>query len=258
MTIWIFAPDYNPAMAGVVQLYRLSETLSKLGHDSKIMNFARIEPVEPQDIVVYPEVVTGNPVGAGRVVRYFLNREGLALNNPVMAGPNDFIVAFSPEFHDNPHAVLSLVDLPEMFNDLGTKPTLTRHIDCTYIGKGRHYFAHSRVIDNTILIPRDSPITRKGLADLLRQTRFLYTWDVMSLINTEAIMCDVWVIPMEFHPFRDDQISWPYVSLDREQLQIKPNYYELRQVYIDSLVRSNQEFEVQCQQVVDQMFRHFG
>ena len=231
MKFVVTAPPYSDKSAGIVMLYLLRDELKGLGYDAEIMPFDKPITIPDDTIVIYPEVVDGNPLGAKNVVRYYLNREGLASGNKVNASPNDFILAFNKLYHDNPHSIVRYEDVsPHCY--FGSKLTLNRKLDCTYIGKGSMYSDQCKVIEGTIEITRTAPAEKEGYADLLRQTRFLFSYDSFSKVNAEATLCGAIVVPLMFHPYKAEELEHPFASIVDNAVHIPPDYEQKRGEYI--------------------------
>lgn len=114
----IYGPHYDDNSGGSIALYKLCRVLTELGHDAKIWHWTRPHPHESRlingkystyfnygahvkleddphfftykdaaledvddSIVVYPEIVEGNPLGAERVVRWLLNKPGVVFGS---------------------------------------------------------------------------------------------------------------------------------------------------------------------------------
>jgi len=234
MRFVVTAPPYSDKSAGIVMLYLLRDELKGLGYDAEIMPFDKPITIPDDTIVIYPEVVDGNPLKAKNVVRYYLNREGMASGNKVNASPNDFILAFNKLYHDNPQAIIRKENLnPHCY--FGNKLTLNRKLDCTYIGKGSMYSDQCRVIDGTIEITRTAPADKEGLADLLRQTRFFFTYDICTALTSEAIICGAIVVPLLFHPYKAEELEYPFGSIIDNSIHIPPDYEQKRGALISML-----------------------
>ena len=95
----IAAPDFTHRSAGVRALYRLCHHLNASGYPAAMVPMpghelrTRCEWRAPRHdgpigdaIVVYPEVVSGNPFGAQKVVRWALNNPGLLGGDTSYAG----------------------------------------------------------------------------------------------------------------------------------------------------------------------------
>lgn len=231
MKFVVTAPPYSDKSAGIVMLYTLRDELKNLGYDAEIMPFEKPITIPDDAIVVYPEVVDGNPLGAKNVVRYYLNKEGMASGNKVNASPNDFILAFNKLYYENPHAVIRY----ENFNPhcyFGNKLTFNRKLDCTYIGKGGMYSDECKVIEGTIEITRTAPAEKEGLADLLRQTRFFFTYDICTALVSEAIISGAIAVPLLFHPYKAEELEYPFGSIVGNSIHIPQDYEQRRGAFI--------------------------
>ena len=256
MKFVVTAPPYNNKSAGAVMLYTLCDELKRLGFDAEIMQFDKAAPIPDDAIVIYPEVIDGNPLKAKNVVRYFLNREGYASGNKVNAGPNDFILAFNKLYHPNPHAIVRIENLTKHAYLAGSKPTMERKLDCTYIGKGLFYSDKCKVIEGTIEITRTAPAEKQGLADLLRQTRFLFTYDSCSALSAEAILCGAVVVPLMFHPYTAEEIECPFATVSENAIFIPDDYEEKRKDYLSMVL--NFDLAKQTEEFAKKAIKHFN
>ncbi len=268
----IASPPYNRIFAGVQVLHDLCHELNVLGYNAAIIFFHSGDGLEkpyqwalsnrpdlyveghqrhqlpmenPQKVIadflqngimIYPEIIKGNPIGAKRVVRYLLVKENLGVNHYEADYPGDFICAFSKLFHKKPHHTLFKVTTPDFMNTEDTVPWSERKMDATYFGKGPKY-VECNVIPDTVLIERDWPKDQKQLAVMLKSTRFLFSFDGCSGIHTDAMMCGA--VPVILHEkqltrseLNNGEVRYPMVTLqnlqdksqvqfDRQQLDIE-------------------------------------
>ncbi|MYM85378.1 hypothetical protein GTP44_26020 [Duganella sp. FT50W] len=217
----ICAPAYQHHSAGVVVLHSLCDHLNRLGYPSAIVFFGKADPpTEPPSwqyvvthlsslynpafmwtplglenpgasvqeflehgVAIYPEGIRDNPLGAKRVVRYVL------IHTPPFApAENEYILSFSQNFYDGPDGILSQPLIDERFHDRGARHWSERTLDLTYFGKG-HDFAQCSKIPDTVVLERHWPADKDQLAILLRECRYLYTWDCISATNYDALLC---------------------------------------------------------------------
>jgi hypothetical protein len=223
----IVAPPYSARSGGIMVLHDLCEALNRCGYQAGIVflhggnaveqnysyavsshpplyrdggayHYYRDEQEAQQAIlsgtVVYPDLITGNPLGAKSVIRYVLN-----FNESDFLG--DFVLAFSAIYSKYASHVLYKPFHHPAFSDSGAVHWRNRTLDLTYIGKGSSFIECHR-INNTLLVERDYPRDKEQLALLLRQCRFFYTWDCVSATNIDALMCGA--VPVLLH---DKQIS---------------------------------------------------
>jgi len=218
----IVAPPYSVRSGGVMVLHDLCESLNRNGYQAGIVflhggnaveqNFQYAISNDPTlyrpnglyhrykdeteviDIlstgtVIYPDLITKNPLGAKNTIRYILNFNTLDF-------PDDFILAYSKIYSDHADYVLTKPFHNPSFTDNETLTWANRTLDLTYIGKGKD-FSQCHRIDKTILVERDYPRDKEQLALLLRQCRFFFTWDCVSATNYDALMCGA--IPVLLH-----------------------------------------------------------
>jgi hypothetical protein len=75
-TFVIYAPPYDENSGGIVVLYQLHDLLIKLGFNSKICIWEEEKYLLPfishNAVIVYPEIIDGNPLKAKSIVRWLL------------------------------------------------------------------------------------------------------------------------------------------------------------------------------------------
>jgi hypothetical protein len=211
----IWAPEYTHRSSGVRALYRLCHHLNRAGYPSAVLVDPdhRREPEDPMpgwdvplhegppggSIVVYPEIVSGNPLGARRVVRWALNTPGL-LGGDTRYDDAEMVFVYDPHKLSavapatserlGPERVLwlGLVDPASVYPD----PTLPRTMDCSFTYKGRDLCGRFPLpesdLGEIVALEQITP-TMESLGDALRQTRVFYSYDHYSNALREAAVC---------------------------------------------------------------------
>lgn len=208
-----FGPQvYYHASAGIRGWFALAERLRSRGYDV-IHTHA-----DPGDrIVVYPDVVSGNPLGSERVVRwmlYYPDGHGV----PTDVGVDELVFAWVDPFW--PGAPILKVEIfeHELFNDVGVGE---RTHDSYYRGKGHE--DEFPCPDGAKRITRVWPRTRPEVAAMLRSTRTLYTADRNTSLSTEALMCGCRVV----NP--DGELTVPDCPSDAEYAAMLDRFITLTQ-----------------------------
>lgn len=228
----IMTPSYCVS-AGVRVMHTLCHELNQLGLDAKLLLTSNISPpdqplVNPElntpiinglfpeqweainddAIVICADGIAGNPFGAKRLVRYVLGRE----NTP--AEDDAFTVYFSRAFPmDKSKHIHSLFYLPVDLSLFNANHAPAREQDMLWLGKGAKFCTERP--PGAVDITYTWPPTRPELAANLRRTRYLYSYDAVSCINVEAVLCGAVVVlkHLSYHDW-----EWTWADLEKTEL----------------------------------------
>lgn len=196
----ICAPVYSNSN-GIRVLYLLAQKLETQGCEAYLYSpyphhegYRYVDEITDEmrrrDVVVYPEVIHGNPLQFQNVVRYVLYYPGKN------GGTKEYHPSEMIFVHDRKYLsegqLLTLPWLDEkLFYDDGTPKTL----NCYFVHKGGKW-KEVPELSEAVEINMHYPENREELAALLRKTKILYSYDDCSAILDEALMCgcDVKVI----------------------------------------------------------------
>ena len=199
-------PDYNRVSGGIRVAHSLIHMLNERGYEAysvtpvvnpdwneKYANDKMQRELIRHGVVVYPEIVYGNPFRAKRVVRYVMNVPGLLGGyttyppDEVLFGHNKFLRSYVP----SDDRILEIPSIEtEIFNNDNPQP---RHGGCYYLGKSINLGI--KMVPQTrglIEISRENggwPKTRKELAQLLKSSEIFYCYDNFTGLANEARMC---------------------------------------------------------------------
>lgn len=213
---YVYAPLYQKNSNGIRILYTLSELIRAQGYLSKVIcyesnrdDYDALMPTRyqnhtikidedfhfgAQDIIVYPETISDNPLKAKNVVRYLLNRPMYLTGKKIDYDDSDYLVSYSLRIDSSLPQLFILNDDREYFSplDFSKKEDLV----CLYYGKTEDPEIRDKELrllinqfKKKILINREFPKTRVELGDLLRKSRLLVSLDPISNITYEATLC---------------------------------------------------------------------
>lgn len=217
---YIVSPGYTHQSAGIKALHLLCHSLNRRGQLAfmvsqdiwKVMSFKKMSlnpdwqtPVLTKDIyqahrksgvtpiVVYPEIIAGNPLKAAVVVRYVLNFPGL-LGGDMEYAPEEIVFAYSKKLAVAAHVGADRVlFLPASDTNIFHRPAegTARTGSCFYASKYQQVHK-GKLFD----ITRDSlEITRgkeaqstEEIADIFRRSELFYCYENTALA-IEAMLC---------------------------------------------------------------------
>lgn len=203
---YIYAPDFNENSSGIRVLHYLCHILNLVGHEAYVcansVNEALWIPrlddevmrrhyaAKRKPIVIYPEIVSGTPLGLGIKVRYLLNKAGFIAGHKEF-DDDEIVIAYMEEFVGDSGA-RHLLTIPSSdlskFNPYGTEPTRRRGV----------YYYYNRLLsrggqlqpmpDGAIEISPAKPRRLEELASIFKQAELLYCYE-QSAIALEARLC---------------------------------------------------------------------
>lgn len=138
-------------------------------------------------IVVYPEIVSGNPLKIKRIVRWFLNTPGFFTGRKDYQSEELYFL-YNPQFGDNyaKPSEENLLKTVLIFDDVYYKRNFGKRKGTCYImRKGRNReIEHS--LDNSILI--DS-MSHAEISDIFNQVEFCISYDPHTMLSKYAAVC---------------------------------------------------------------------
>ena len=191
----IHAPKYSKSN-GVRVLYKLGEELEKKGYKAYIYGpkseeytkCEYIDKITPEmkknDIVVYPEIIWGNPLGFNNVVRYILYYPG-KLGGSSYYPEDEQLFKYLSEFYPE---CKNRLTIPTLDRDLFYSDDTPKTKDCVFIYKGGKWKDIPELAGLTEITSK-YPEKREDLAQLLRETKTLYSYDDCTLLLDEATVC---------------------------------------------------------------------
>ncbi|NMP03418.1 hypothetical protein HHE94_11970 [Pseudoalteromonas arctica] len=194
----IFAPIYNENVGGAIAMHRLCHLINKLGgeaylwHDGK-SSFKTCETFDTPTIftknlhdyiVVYMDVVSGNPLSCPHVVRWFLNKPGF-FTGKVNYGENELYFRFQDAFFHEHFYSQKLYVAYFVKQYYFNKKYSNRSGSCYMMRKGRgrkieHDLKNSTLIDD---------LSHKETAEVFNRSKYFYCYDLYSAYSSFAVLC---------------------------------------------------------------------
>lgn len=203
--IVIYTPALYDKCGGIKALHRLAEQINNLKHNyiyaklycydgSKYINkycndFANPFEINDNTIVIYPEIISGNPMKSKYVLRWILLDLGIEMSRThfVNWGETDIVYHWEPNTTNNKIKQLSIPFLDEVFKNYNST---TRTKTCFIIKKGPliHNFS-----DITYIHPNDSiNIDNMSLTDIVKvfnESHTFYCYDPNTFYILSAPLC---------------------------------------------------------------------
>lgn len=187
----IYAPFFSRSN-GVRALYQLYDLLSFQGYEvymfcsQKCAGYKYIDKIDKykrkHDIIIYPEIVNGNPLQFQNVVRYVLFFPGKNGGSSTYHS-SEIVFTWSKVYYEAPVLYLSGIDTQLFYDE-----HLPKIQDCYFVHKGGKW-KYVEEVEGLLEINMNFPPTREALAKLLKTTRILYSYDAYSALNEEAYLC---------------------------------------------------------------------
>lgn len=232
----IYAPIYNHRSNGIKVLYKLSEELNKRGydaymyaaHDPKDERYKYIEAdkitekEKENDIIIYPETVSGNPLEFQNVVRWILYYPGI-IGGDKKYSDYETLFTFSKKYYDTNVLYVPTIDL-DIFRDNGTKKT----IDSVFVHKGGKW-KDIPELEHLPTITSAWPENKEDLIGLLQKTNILYSYDDCTSLLDEAVLCGCKVKIIRKDGYEDYVSKYNYEKENQEFQQEIEDFINITQ-----------------------------
>lgn len=282
-TIIIVTPPYIENSNGIKSLYKIAHTINQVGGDARLVIYnggfhfdgneyinkalntqclrANDKGMLQTEIVMYPEIIPGNPLCASKIVRYLGSKDGLLTGRKMNAGPRDFLLAHSKVIEPNAHGVLFNAEFNKAFNDTDTSAAQHREFDVTYGGKG-YMYGECTIIPDTMAIAREWPRGPEQLAYLLRKVRYFYTWDSWTATNIDAILCGAVPYFLRYEPWTEAELDGSELGeiprMDASHAEFYPlEFQEKRRKLIGRIAELNNSWDDRVLGFMDCADGHF-
>jgi hypothetical protein len=219
----IWAPEYSKSN-GVKTLYRLYKEIEKRGYEvylyckeKKFDEFNYIEiitnDIKNNFIIIYPEIVVGNPLRIRNVVRYILYYPG-KLKGDKKFHQSEVLFThcqkYSPEAH--------ILTIPWINENIFYDDNSVKIQDCYFVYKGGK-FRNVKETNGLLELNMDYPKTQEELADILRKTSTLYSYDSTTSVLDEAKICGAKVKIITQEGMEDYTYDY-YKEIDKFEIQM--------------------------------------
>jgi len=223
----ISAPPYAHVCNGIKMLHFLCHKLNERGYKAYMpcgytnpefntplasnLDQEHLRDLQHNGIIVYPDIVPNNPCRFTNCAKWWV---GITLETPI----NQIGFSFSDmhqEFFQTKYN-LSFVYIEDFFKEPEIE---NRYTSCAYVGKGRILEKIVPEIGSADVNPFDTinsdcvritngyPQTRQEVAKLLQSSKCFYSYDNLTIMNTEARMCGTPVILMGHWTVSEEQFK---------------------------------------------------
>ena len=242
---WIYAPPYSQLSAGIKALYMLRDALMEAGQIAEIVPMAILPfpSIENDDIVIYPEIVGGNPLNARNVVRWLLYYHGRYRNTGHYPG-TDMIYGYTKRIAKH-YGTDKILFLPTVDDSLFVPPSVDNKREgyCFYANKYRKFYRK---------VPQDCGIeitnpgqSREEIIRLLQGSEALFIYEDTAL-GTEALLCGCPVVCVPNENFTENAaaeelfcgVAWGIEELSKAKVtvaQARGQYARLKEQFKDQL-----------------------
>jgi hypothetical protein len=246
--------------------YNLLQRIKMANAPFNLKILANYEPEYiDQFLVVYPEVISSNPLNSKKIVRYFGNKNGILTGVDAPLKSNEFKLAHSRSIDPTADHILFFPYINPIFNDIDTAPLEVRSMNCYYIGKG-YLYGSTPAVPDAFEITRHFPHRKSDLAYLLKRTKFLFTYDVWTNLNVEAVMCGAIPVFLANQPFSDDEIDscevgeLPRVKFGQTDFSsgLFDEFRSKRLQLINTYIELNNAWDPSVIELIDKLKAHFS
>lgn len=281
--IIIAAPSYNPAIGGCLVLHKLCDILNNNGYDAYLFTTPKLngqmnyfflnenynskiaEEIDVEnDIVVYPEIESGNPFGCKNVVRYILNKFHLpSEGSNVMEtwGQNDYWLYIHEHFYDG-HRDRNFLHIIESKISIYKDYNLERPNKSCFTYRKRSDEKHNLPIYH----PSDSieigyNASDEYLIQLFNSCERFYSYDYETYLTQLAALCGCESIIVPYKEIKKEDLIKNLPALKygvAYGLDDLDHANSTRQLLRDYLKQLEDEQNIETKLAFNKIFKHFN
>lgn len=207
MNFLVDVGPYYPFTGGVVALHRLAHNLCLVGakgflttpckNDNWLGEYSGNYQLDPEDtVIIYPEVVSGNPHGFRFVIRWILNEVGIIGGDSSTWGDRDLVFSYAEYFNGKEkNKVVGELRAFDLKLDYWKNLNYHRNGECYVVRKGKNKTLDKHSPDSKNIDSYDNNIL---LNEFNTCERFVcYDSECFLAIQAALCGCEVVVIPKE-------------------------------------------------------------
>lgn len=275
----IYVTDYSELSSGVKALHLLCHALNRAGCEAYVMSGVTDPHLQTPTIsllrrdslrnagrlpiVLYPEIVSGNPLEEAVVARWLLNRPGRFIGDSAGSfGPRDMVFYHDAEFMIDGVSGTSLhmpvCDL-SIYNNANNPHDGERKGHVLFLSR----FLKTgepipSFLDDAVIVSMDNPRTPRELAELYRRSEMLFTFE-RTAATLEANMCGCPVVYLESslmpempsqHLFGNAGAAWGFIP--EEVARATATLGQVGQIYQQQMTN----FEVELRRFIERTQGH--
>jgi hypothetical protein len=221
---YCYAPQLVSSSNGIKVLYLLAKHLNKTGIDTRVLCFqkeliremskavkngtifldGRRPKIRKNDIVLYSETESGNPMGATQIVRFFGNRPYHLTGKGIEYTKSDYLTAHSRAIDPHLPQLLIMDDETDLIHRLrrikkGNEVSIYYgKVDMrTIIQKTKTISRLLPKFERVNVLTRNSPERRTDLLAVIARSKLLISFDPLSNTYYEATLLNTPVLLMD-------------------------------------------------------------
>ncbi|GGZ00480.1 WavQ [Shewanella fodinae] len=214
-------------------------------------------------VVIYPEVVLGNPLGAKNVVRWLLHQPGFH-NGNILYGPGELYFKFNSaiyDFHVQGSTMspleLKVIHYPlEHYNQIDVAQQRSGTAYCIRKGRGKP-LVHD--LKNSILI---DGLSHAETAKIFKSVKRFISYDTLTAYSIFAVLCgcesvvipDNGVTKEQWYPNVEDQYGIAY-GLSKSELS---QASETKHLVLGRVWEHTDQSTIAVKQCIAEIQRYFG
>jgi len=224
---YIVAPDYTHKSAGIRLLHQLCSALNQMGNEAYVVtnkingelwapklteeNKVAHYQAGKKPIVVYPEVVKGQPLGLGVPIRFVLNYPGLLGSSDKGYPENETVFSFRKEyFEDAIPLYLPVVDIKKI-DSIKALSTRAKKSCAVYYNRYKPTEDQLKELgDACVDVSTTSKLEFEDVIATLKSVEVLYCFETSAIMN-EAWLCGCAVVLIK----NDSMLELPEVVKNR-------------------------------------------